>query len=358
MQRLAAQTAAGTPLPQPVLFKRVLRHLAQTVALALAYGLLAWMSRIFALPGADVSPIWLPAGIALAGALMGGPALLAGIALGSLAEEVLQGTAPLLAVGIAVAVTFAAALGATALRRLGTVAATVEHPRHVLTLIAVGATVAPSVAAVSGVLLSIAGHIVSEDAAALAMVTWALGDGLGVLLLVPLILTWAPRITLFHDKHHPPAPRDPITAHRRIAQLSALQATICLAVFVAPPQALATPWLALATLPIAAIMSALLPMRWVAVMNFLLFCSSAATAARGIGPFTESAHAASYLGLTTYNVALCVTTLVVAAMALERNRMTGELTRSLERFRSLVGMSIDWYWEQDEQLRFTYVSPG
>jgi diguanylate cyclase (GGDEF)-like protein/PAS domain S-box-containing protein len=34
------------------------------------------------------------------------------------------------------------------------------------------------------------------------------------------------------------------------------------------------------------------------------------------------------------------------------------LRRSEERFRSLTELSSDWYWEQDEALRFTYVSPG
>jgi diguanylate cyclase (GGDEF)-like protein/PAS domain S-box-containing protein len=33
-----------------------------------------------------------------------------------------------------------------------------------------------------------------------------------------------------------------------------------------------------------------------------------------------------------------------------------ELIESEERFRSLTALSSDWYWEQDEQLRFTYVS--
>jgi PAS domain-containing protein len=35
-----------------------------------------------------------------------------------------------------------------------------------------------------------------------------------------------------------------------------------------------------------------------------------------------------------------------------------DLIESEERFRSLTALSSDWYWEQDEQLRFTYVSAG
>ncbi len=35
-----------------------------------------------------------------------------------------------------------------------------------------------------------------------------------------------------------------------------------------------------------------------------------------------------------------------------------DLIESEERFRSLTALSSDWYWEQDENLRFTYVSAG
>ena len=55
---------------------------------------------------------------------------------------------------------------------------------------------------------------------------------------------------------------------------------------------------------------------------------------------------------------MCITTLVIAALALERQRIAEELRHSLERFRSLTALSADWMWEQDEQLRYTYFSSG
>ncbi len=42
----------------------------------------------------------------------------------------------------------------------------------------------------------------------------------------------------------------------------------------------------------------------------------------------------------------------------ERKESEQALRRSEERFRSLTELSSDWYWEQDEELRFTYVSTG
>jgi diguanylate cyclase (GGDEF)-like protein/PAS domain S-box-containing protein len=49
---------------------------------------------------------------------------------------------------------------------------------------------------------------------------------------------------------------------------------------------------------------------------------------------------------------------VVLRDSSERKAAERALRRSEERFRSLTELSSDWYWEQDEALRFTYLSPG
>src|SRR6185437_9260448 len=110
---------------------------------------------------------------------------------------------------------------------------------------------------------------------------------------------------------------------------------------------------ALITLPLAAILSVLLPLRGVAVMNCALCAASTGATIFGTGPFTGASPGENLAGLSIYNLVVCSTTLVVAALALERQRIADELTGSLERFRGLTALSADWYWEQDEHLRFT-----
>ncbi len=47
-----------------------------------------------------------------------------------------------------------------------------------------------------------------------------------------------------------------------------------------------------------------------------------------------------------------------ASSALDRLDAERRLRDSEARFRSLANLSSDWYWEQDEELRFTWASPG
>jgi PAS domain S-box-containing protein len=49
-------------------------------------------------------------------------------------------------------------------------------------------------------------------------------------------------------------------------------------------------------------------------------------------------------------------TLLVSSLAHERERVTAALAESLERFQQLTALSSDWYWEQDENLRFTRIA--
>ena len=53
-----------------------------------------------------------------------------------------------------------------------------------------------------------------------------------------------------------------------------------------------------------------------------------------------------------------LTTLLLCALSNERRRAAERMRRSEARFRSLTNLSVDWYWEQDEQFRFTEISPA
>jgi diguanylate cyclase (GGDEF)-like protein/PAS domain S-box-containing protein len=327
-----------------------LPHAARILVVAAGYFLLAQLSRVWMFPQIDVSPVWLPAGVALAAVLLRGPRALAGVALGSLADELAHSTAVPTAVAMALTVTLAAAAGAAALRRLEQFDPALDRPRHVVLLIGLGGTAGPLIAGVGGVITLILAGILPAQDAGISAALWVSGDALGVLLLGTLILTWNAR----------PAPAQLAVDARSwtLWLLCTLQVLLCATVFLLPAHTFGGATAALVTLPLAAILSTLLPLRWVAVMNCLVFAASASALSHGTGPLAEGALEQSIAGLAIYNLTLCLTTLVVAAVALERQRVSDKLAASLERFRSLTALSADWYWEQDEGLRFSYFSSG
>ena len=338
--RISAPRTAGPRI--------LLRQLGAVAVLAVAYFLLAHLSRLVALHDLDVSPVWLPAGMALAAVLLRGPAMLLGVAIGALADELARSTPLAAALGITAAVTVAAAAGALLLRHLDDFDTALDRPRHVVSLVGAGATLAPLVAAVGGVTALVTVQVVPVAEAVPVAALWASGDALGVLLLTTLVLAWTGRRV---DNAAAPG-------SRMLWLLCVLQVLVVACIFLLPPARLGTAAAALVSLPLAGILSVLLPLRWVAVMNGALFAASTGATIYGTGPFTGASAGENLAGLSIYNLMVCSTTLVVAALALERKRVADELAGSLERFRGLTALSADWYWEQDEHLRFTYFSPA
>src|SRR4029079_17996828 len=82
-----------------------LRQLGQLPVLGLSYFLLAQVSGLVTLHELGVCRVWLPAGIALAAVLLRGPAMLPGVAIGALADDLARSTPLAPAPGIAAAVT-------------------------------------------------------------------------------------------------------------------------------------------------------------------------------------------------------------------------------------------------------------
>lgn len=59
------------------------RAILTMLGLAVAYAMLGWLSLLLAIPPGYATAIWPPAGLALAGGLVGGPRVWPGIWLGS-----------------------------------------------------------------------------------------------------------------------------------------------------------------------------------------------------------------------------------------------------------------------------------
>ena len=176
-----------------------------------ACALFGGLSLLLAISPDFASPIYLPAGIALAAVLTFGPRAAIGVALGALLVELAVavararfGVLPFLLVpaGLALGAAVQALVGAALVRRFVPQPATLAEPRDVALFYLLGAPVACVVSASVATTLTFGlSGTVEPSALAVTWLTWWTGDSLGVLIGAPITLTligrpradWAPR---------------------------------------------------------------------------------------------------------------------------------------------------------------------
>ena len=78
--------------------------------------------------------------------------------------------------------------------------------------------------------------------------------------------------------------------------------------------------------------------------------------ARGSGPFAGMDPAAGHLAFDVFLATITGTAFYVHGLASAQRQATAQLKAGFDRFRSLAGLSADWQWETDTQMRFTRVS--
>jgi signal transduction histidine kinase len=155
---------------------------------AVAYGLAAYLSLAFRLAGTNISLVWIPTGVVVAAMLLRGPWLWTVVPVAQTVVAVLEGNGPFNVVRVVAAGTAAAVLTWWVLRRLGFRAA-VDRLRDAVALVLAAASGGALGAALNGVL-----RLVERgpyEGTLRRALNWWLGDVTGILLVVPLICTWA-----------------------------------------------------------------------------------------------------------------------------------------------------------------------
>jgi PAS domain S-box-containing protein len=186
------QRLSPTPLVQPTWFdlKSPARLVTINAGLALVYILAAWFGLHFASNNPSVTILWPASGIAVAAVLLLGRRALVGVAAGAFIANLLNGMAPLPALFIALGNSLEALTAVVLLERLG-FRPTFERMRDAFLFISAGAGVSALMSATIGTLVLVAiGSIDGAQFPTLWLNGW-LGNALGILMVAPLILTWA-----------------------------------------------------------------------------------------------------------------------------------------------------------------------
>ena len=190
------------------------RRLFAYLSLPLAYIVTGKLALLLAIPPGYASPIFPPAGIAVAATLIGGPMALPWVFLGSFLLNVWTGysvsdqldeTGCIAAIVIAVASTGQAAVGGSVLRRAIGYPAPLDNSRDLSLFLLLSPVFCLTSATLSLTGLVVLG-VVKLPALMSSWIAWWIGDTLGVLLALPLVLVIAgePR-ALWHGRARPVA---------------------------------------------------------------------------------------------------------------------------------------------------------
>ena len=289
---------------------RILPLLATNLLLAAVYFAAAKFGLRLAFEAEQVTLVWPPTGIALAAMILFGYRVWPGVALGAfLANFTTPNETFEIACSIAVGNTLEAATGAWLLLHLTEFDVSIQRLADVLALVTVAA-VSPIVSATIGAASLCTGGAHPWDAFSSLWFVWWLGDAMGAILVMPLILTWAipPRI-----------PR-PTSRLVELIVLLALVSATSLVVFAGLfPQVTTDRPLPYAIFPF---------MIW-AALRFGQTTSATATAlvaaiaiygaVQGSGPFSRGSPHESLILLHAFLGALTITALLLCAANAERN---------------------------------------
>ena len=165
-----------------------------------AYFLAGTIGLRFASVHVSASPVWAPAGMAIALLLIFGTSNWPAILAGAFLVNVTAGTSLLISGAIAVGNTLEAILGASLLQRFAHGVHAFESPPDIVKSALLAGFLSPVVSATFGVTSLLLGEMASLDEFAVIWLTWWMGDATGILIITPAILLWTqhPRIEWTH----------------------------------------------------------------------------------------------------------------------------------------------------------------
>src|SRR5262245_56962559 len=173
--------------------------------IAAAYWATGRLALLLAIPPGYATAIWPPAGLAFAAILLGGVRVWPGIVLGSFLANVWTAFDPITMVSLFTSLALPTSLGLgpalQALVGVGLVRRVVGFPlaldqgRHVAAFLLLGGPVSCLIGATWGITSLLAGGIIPWPLGLVHWWTWWVGDTIGTLVVIPLLLVWtaAPR---------------------------------------------------------------------------------------------------------------------------------------------------------------------
>ena len=170
---------------------RTAAYLTELVLALVAYFLVGMVGLAVPFTSGNVSPVWPASGIALGAILLVGYRIWPAIALGAFLVNSLTPIPSVAALGIAVGNTIGPLIGAWLLRRFTSFQPSLTHLRDILGFIGFAALGGTALSATVGCLTLSLTPVNPWSSFGVAWLIWYLGDAMGVLIVTPLLLTFA-----------------------------------------------------------------------------------------------------------------------------------------------------------------------
>jgi PAS domain S-box-containing protein len=313
------------------------RRVGLAVGVGLLYVLAGKLGLEFAFLHASATPVWPPAGIALAAMLLLGPRIWPVIFAGAFLLNASIAGSFATSLAIALGNTLEAVVGAFLVTRHAGGTHALDRPHGIFLFVVLAGMLSTALSATIGVTsLALAGHARWEDYEYIWL-TWWLGDMGGDLIVAPLILLWSrqPGIGALRARW------------REAALLVVAVVAVGLVVF-SDVFAAATKNrpIAFLSVPVLAWTALRFGQREAVTVIALLATLAVAGTSRGLGPFAVGSPNESLVLLQMFMATMAATMLPVGAGVLERQRAETAVRESEEGLRLAVeaGQMGTWEW--------------
>ncbi|MEP7155053.1 MAG: EAL domain-containing protein [Betaproteobacteria bacterium] len=294
---------------------------------------------------ANAGSLWPASGIAFAAMVIHGTRLWPGIFLGAFVALVIDANSLMAAFIMAAGATIECTAGAWLALNVLDFRRQLDRPRDVMVLFIPIALLASTISATAGMFALFIDNAVNADNFLPRAIVWWLGDALGIAVVAPLILTFR-------------AGRAKAETRRSTSNTFLMFLCLCvLLTFMTPPGLLWVHYLAEFAIFVIGVWCALgAGRRAVARVSFVIAIIVIAGTSCNLGPFTELDPIHSSIVQQGYIYALALMMLVLSATQAQQRQSQRDLRRGEARFRNLLKLSSDWYWEQDTNFRFVDIS--
>ncbi len=332
-------------------FQNPVHHALVWVGLGILYFFAARLGFSLAFAHENVSPIWPPTGIALAGVLLLGYRVWPAIALAAFAANYSTGLSVASAGGIALGNTLEALIGALLLLRFAGGRTSLNRAADVFKFVLLACVLSTMVSSTIGTISLHWGGFTNGISLQYLCWTWWLGDAAGALIVAPPILTWISRTGL------------------RWSLPQAIEAFLILILILIVGEIVFVlgPWFPVRiervflVIPLIVLAAFRFQQRGATAAIFVFSALAISSTRHGFGPFVSDNLNESLLSLQMFMGVSAVMGLVLAAVIKERSETELALVRSEEKYRTLAehlpSVTSMYIAEFGPSWRTLYISP-